>query len=98
MKKKKNINVIVEGRMLDSDMQQVVGGIDYCTTIPGRPATHIAPPCAIATFDGSYIVNPCPANTPPPPPPPCVMLHSIQPPCIVEPGQPVRHFTVNPLI
>ncbi len=68
MKKKKNINVIVEGRMLDSDMQQVVGGINYCIAEPGQAVRHIAPPCAIATFDGSYndpcaIFNSCPISS-----------------------------------
>ncbi len=93
--KKKSINVIVEGRMLDSDMQQIVGGNNYCTPIPGQPVTHINP----CPTGGSYIVDPPCVGVNVEPPcgtahitPPCTILHLS--PCVAEPGKPTTHISV----
>lgn len=101
--KTKKINVIVEGRISDNDMQDITGGSIYCQDLPpGVPTRHISN-CVMS--EGGDIIsppNPCFGSNVIPP---CEGLHNgscptgyLNPPYCSPPpaGMPAQYISIMP--
>lgn len=97
--KKKGIKVIVEGRISDSEMQNLNGGYGTCQNIPGGPYYSISP--CYTNIGGEYNSNPnpCPtySNCSTYTQPPVCILHFTPPPCASVPGGAITHFDRRPV-